>query len=61
MTIPTLINALVWWLATLMMLSSRPFDYQSLFLAAATVCMFLLAVREIEWYTVTIRSVMEGK
>ena len=54
MTIPTLINALVWWLATLMMLSSRPFDYQSLFLAAATACMFLLAVREIERYTIKI-------
>jgi hypothetical protein len=54
MTIPTLINALVWWLATLMMLSSRPFDYQSLFLVGATVCMFLLAVREIERYTIKI-------
>ena len=55
MTIPTLINALVWWLATLMIcFSPHPFDYPSLFLAAATVCMFLLAVREIERYTIKI-------
>lgn len=55
MTIPTLINALVWWLVTLMIcFSPHPFDYPSLFLAAATVCMFLLAVREIERYTIKI-------